>query len=70
MGAVPEMKEKPVIYVKMPMTKDPDILEQAHKDGTEILIRELEGREEGYSDGRRLITGKPPRAVLSEVLFE
>ena len=35
-----------------------------------ILIRELEGREEGYSDGRRLITGKPPRAVLSEVLFE
>ena len=23
------------------MTNDPDILEQAHKDGTEILIREL-----------------------------
>lgn len=45
MGAVPEMKEKPVICVKMPMTKDPDILEQAHKDGTEILIREL---EKGY----------------------
>ena len=45
MRAVPEMKEKPVICVKMPMTKDPDILEQAHKDGTEILIREL---EKGY----------------------
>lgn len=45
MGAVPEMKEKPVICVKMPMTKDPDILEQAHKDGTEILIRKL---EKGY----------------------
>ena len=37
---------------------------------TMILIRELEGREEGYSDGRRLITGQLPRAVLSEVLFE
>ena len=45
MGAVPEMKEKPVICVKMPMTKDPDILEQAHKYGTETLIREL---EKGY----------------------
>jgi len=30
-----------------------------------ILIRELDGREEGYSDGTRLYTGNPPKTVLS-----
>lgn len=29
-----------------------------------LLIRELEGREEGYSDGNRLIVGRPPQTVL------
>ena len=29
-----------------------------------ILARELEGREEGYSDGTRLIAGRPPVTVL------
>ena len=41
-GAVPEMREKPVVCVNMPMTKAPEILEQAHKHGAETLIRELE----------------------------
>ncbi len=30
----------------------------------EALIRELAGREEGYSDGKRLIVGRPPQTVL------
>lgn len=42
MGAVPEAKEKSVVCVDMPMTKDPEILEQAHRQGAETLIRELE----------------------------
>ena len=29
-----------------------------------LLARELEGREEGYSDGTRLIAGRPPVTVL------
>ena len=29
-----------------------------------ILIRELADREEGYSDGKSLIVGKPPVTVL------
>ena len=29
-----------------------------------LLIRELEGREEGYSDGKQLIVGRTPQAVL------
>lgn len=31
------------------------------------LIRELAGREEGYSDGNKLIVGCPPKTVLSRV---
>lgn len=30
------------------------------------LILELEGREEGYSDGTKLIVGRPPQVVLRE----
>lgn len=32
-----------------------------------VLISELEGREEGYTDGTRLIPGREPRAVLSHL---
>lgn len=32
-----------------------------------ILIRELEGREEGYSDGEKLIAGRPQRGVLNNI---
>ena len=32
------------------------------------LIRELAEREEGYSDGIRLIPGRPQRAVLQRTL--
>lgn len=32
-----------------------------------LLVRELAGREEGYSDGQRLIIGRPPRNVLTTI---
>ncbi|ANY72014.1 arylsulfatase [Paenibacillus ihbetae] len=32
-----------------------------------VLVRELEGREEGYTDGRKLIAGRQPKAVLSHI---
>jgi arylsulfatase A-like enzyme len=32
------------------------------------LIKELEGREEGYTDGRELIVGRKPRGTLSRIL--
>jgi arylsulfatase len=32
------------------------------------LIQELDGREEGYTDGKVLITGRKPRACLSHIL--
>lgn len=32
-----------------------------------LLIRELAGREEGYSDGERLIVGRPPQNVLAAI---
>ena len=32
-----------------------------------LLIQELAGREEGYTDGARLIPGREPRVVLSHV---
>lgn len=32
------------------------------------LIKELEGREEGYSDGEKLIVGQKPQACLSHIL--
>ncbi|WP_019419384.1 arylsulfatase [Paenibacillus sp. OSY-SE] len=34
----------------------------------QVLIRELEGREEGYSDGEKLIVGCNPIACLSHIL--
>ena len=33
----------------------------------QCLIRELEGREEGYSDGTQLMVGKPPQTVLRNI---
>ena len=33
------------------------------------LIRELDGREEGYSDGSRLIVGQTPLTVLKHTVF-
>ncbi|MGE7053689.1 sulfatase-like hydrolase/transferase, partial [Paenibacillus glucanolyticus] len=32
-----------------------------------VLMQELDGREEGYTDGERLITGKKPITVLSHI---
>ena len=34
----------------------------------QVLIAELTGREEGFTDGRRLIAGRPVSPVLSHVL--
>ncbi len=33
-----------------------------------LLIEQLEGREEGYTDGKRLIVGRTPQTCLSNVL--
>ena len=32
-----------------------------------LLIKELTGREEGYTDGEKLIAGQPERAILQSV---
>lgn len=32
-----------------------------------LLVQELAGREEGYSDGERLIVGRPPQNVLAAI---
>lgn len=34
----------------------------------DVLIKELEDREEGYSDGKELIVGRPVKACLSHIL--
>lgn len=46
---------------------DPDCQERIHAL-RQILIQELNGREEGYSDGTRLIPGRPQRSCLSFIL--
>ena len=33
-----------------------------------VLVKELAGREEGYSDGEKLIPGRPPQGALSHIL--
>ena len=33
------------------------------------LIEELTGREEGYSDGKQLIVGRPPQTVLKHTSY-
>lgn len=55
------------------LEKDPNELHNAISDPAysdrisylrDILVRDLEGRPEGYSDGSRLICGRPQRAYL------
>lgn len=41
-GAYPELDEKEIISIPMPMTKDKDILEKAHVQGTEMVRGVLE----------------------------
>ncbi|NGP44963.1 arylsulfatase [Bacillaceae bacterium SIJ1] len=36
----------------------------------ELLINELTGREEGYTDGVKLITGREPKAILDHVVSQ
>ena len=58
------------------LEKDPHETHDAIADGKyadriawlrQCLIRELDGREEGYSDGAQLITGRPPQTVLRNI---
>lgn len=35
-----------------------------------LLVEELDGREEGYSDGARLLPGRPAQKILTQVLKE
>lgn len=44
-GAYPNLDEKPILAVPMPMTKDKDMLAQYHDQGAQLLAKELdEGR--------------------------
>jgi len=58
------------------LEKDPKELHNAinddeYKDRIEclrkLLIKELEDREEGYSDGKKLIVGRKPKATLFHI---
>lgn len=42
LGAVPELAQKPILTVDMPMTKDPEILHQAHHHGAELVAQQLD----------------------------
>ena len=48
-GAVPEIEDKELVPVYMPMTKDPEKLEAAHRNGAEMLESYLDqGRNVVY----------------------
>jgi arylsulfatase A-like enzyme len=57
---------------KDPFEEKDLITSSAMKEEVELcrnyLIKELEGREEGYSDGRKLVKGKSPVSVLKNVI--
>lgn len=46
LGAVPELAEKPILLIDMPMTKDAQRLEQAHRNGAAQVMAEL---AQGYT---------------------
>ena len=59
------------------LEKDPHESHNAIADGQyrarvdylrDCLIRELHGRDEGCSDGEKLIVGRPPQRVLTKVI--
>src|SRR5689334_6783642 len=41
LGAIPELKDKEILYISMPMTKDEKLLEESHKLGAEKIIEKL-----------------------------
>lgn len=41
-GAYPELADKTLLPVHMPMTKDPELLERHHQEGTSLIQKELE----------------------------
>lgn len=49
LGAVPELAEKELLEVDMPMTRDPAVLEAAYSAGTELLRQQLDqGKDVGF----------------------
>ena len=42
LGAYPELDKKELLAVPMPMTKDPEILEKSHQEGTDLVAACLE----------------------------
>lgn len=42
LGAYPELEKKELLAVPMPMTKDPEILEKSHQEGTDLVAACLE----------------------------
>ena len=42
LGAYPELEKKELLAVPMPMTKDPEILEKSHQEGTDLVASCLE----------------------------
>lgn len=48
-GAVPELTQMPIQEIHMPMTKDPEVLNQAYQAGADILCALLqEGKQVGF----------------------
>lgn len=49
LGAVPELENREILEIHMPMTKDPEALESAYEAGAEVLCRCLrEGKTLGF----------------------
>lgn len=49
MGAVPELAEMPILEIHMPMTKNPEVLENAYRAGADALCAQLqEGKTVGF----------------------
>lgn len=41
LGAIPELENKEILYISMPMTKDEALLEESHRLGAEKIIEKL-----------------------------
>lgn len=49
LGAIPELKDKEILHIPMPMTKDEALLEKSHKLGAEKIIDKLkEGKNVAF----------------------
>nr|WP_302638236.1 precorrin-2 C(20)-methyltransferase [uncultured Clostridium sp.] len=63
LGAVPELEDKEILYISMPMTKDEEHLKQSHEKGAAQIIEKLkEGKDVAF-----LTLGDP--AIYSTYLY-